>query len=258
MQIMITDSHCHLASGRFTDDERAGIISNAVEAGVHRIVTLATCLEEVPKNLNLANHRGVRAAIGIHPCEVHNAPDDAVEMLSRHVTDPRVCAIGETGLDYFHQAPDGWDEGAFRKRQQDFLRQHFELAADTGLNVVIHTRDREGSASFDDALRIYTGFSETVRAVFHCFISGWEMAERVTCERRAGFLRRRGDFQKIGTGEGNRKALPGGKLHAGDRFPLPCAGAGARQTQRTGLHHAHRAGGGRTSARILGGTRRTY
>ena len=176
---MITDSHCHLASGRFTDGERAGIIRNAVDAGVHRMVTLATCLGDVPMNLKLANDTHVRAAIGIHPCDVHNAPDDAVEILSQYVDDPRVCAIGETGLDYFHPAPEGWDEDAYRKRQQDFLRQHFELAASAGLNVVIHTRDKEGSGSFEDAFAIYCGFSEKVRAVFHCFIAGWEPLERV-------------------------------------------------------------------------------
>jgi len=176
---MITDSHCHLASGRFSDEERAGIIRNAVDAGVHRMVTLATCLGDVPVNLELANDTHVRAAIGIHPCDVHNAPDDAVEILSQYVDDPRVCAIGETGLDYFHPAPEGWDEDAYRKRQQDFLRQHFELAASAGLNVVIHTRDKEGSGSFEDAFAIYCGFSEKVRAVFHCFIAGWEPLERV-------------------------------------------------------------------------------
>lgn len=178
-RIMITDSHCHLGSGRFTDEERGGIIRNAVDAGVHRMVTLATCLGDVQKNLVLANDQHVRAAIGIHPCDVHSAPDDALEILSQHVSDPRVCAIGETGLDYFHPAPDGWSEASFRKRQQDFLSQHFELAAKAGLNVVIHTRDKEGTASFEDALAIYGEFSEKVRAVFHCFISGWDLAERV-------------------------------------------------------------------------------
>lgn len=176
---MITDSHCHLASERFTDGERAQIIQNAVEAGVERMVTLATCLEDLPKNLELANNTRVHAAIGIHPCDVHNAPDDAVEIISKYVSDPRVCAIGETGLDYFHPSPDGWSEVDFRNRQQNFLRQHFELAADSGLNVVIHTRDMEGCASFEDAFSIYEDFSDKVRAVFHCFVSGWDLAKRI-------------------------------------------------------------------------------
>ncbi len=179
---MITDSHCHLASGRFSDEERASIIRAALDSGVRRMVTLATCLADVPKNLELANHQHVRAAIGIHPCDVHDAPDDAVEILSRIVDDRRVRAIGETGLDYFHPAPEGWSEEDFRKRQRQFLRMHFELAEKSGLGVVIHTRDKEGRSSFEDALDIYKGFSKNVRAVFHCFISEWEQAERVIAE----------------------------------------------------------------------------
>ena len=176
---MITDSHCHLASSRFSDEERGEIISRAVEAGVHRMVTLSTCLEDVVKNLELANDPRILATVGIHPCDVHNAPDDAVEQLAAYVDDPRVCAIGETGLDYFHPAPDGWEEEAYRERQRDFLRRHFELAASAGLNVVIHTRDKEGRGSFEDAFAIYNWYSDRVRAVFHCFISEWELAERV-------------------------------------------------------------------------------
>ncbi len=176
---MITDSHCHLASERFSDEERGALIDRAEEAGVHRLVTLATSLDDVEKNLELARDPRVKAAIGIHPCEVHEAPDDAVALLSAHAGDLRVCAIGETGLDYFHPAPEGWAEGDYRARQRDFLKQHFELAASAGLNVVIHTRDREGNASFDDALDVYQDYSTRVRAVFHCFIAGWSLAERV-------------------------------------------------------------------------------
>jgi len=179
---MITDSHCHVASSRFTDEERAEIIQRAVDAGVHRMITLSTCLEDVGKNLELANDARVMATVGIHPCDVHNAPDDAVAHLAAYVADPRVCAIGETGLDYFHPAPDGWEEEAYRQRQRDFLERHFELAASAGLNVVIHTRDKEGRGSFEDAFAIYKAHSDRVRAVFHCFISEWELAERVIAE----------------------------------------------------------------------------
>ncbi|MFM2197816.1 MAG: hypothetical protein RLZZ505_1248 [Verrucomicrobiota bacterium] len=176
---MITDSHCHLASTRFGDDERHEIIRRATDAGVRRMVTLATCLEDLPLNLELANNPHVSAAIGIHPCDVHKAPDDAVGRLAAFAGDPRVCALGETGLDYFHPTPDGWVDAEFRKRQRDFLIQHFELAASASLNVVIHTRDREGRASFEDALHIYSDFATRVRAVFHCFVSEWELADQV-------------------------------------------------------------------------------
>lgn len=179
---MITDSHCHLASHRYSHEDLEQLIFRARSAGVTRMVTLSTSLGDVGRNLEIASHDGIAAAIGIHPCDVHHAPDDAISKLSAFVTDERVGAIGETGLDYYHPAPEGWSETDFRRRQLDFLDQHFGLAAAAGLNVVIHTRDREGSQSFDDALDIYRGYSGQVRAVFHCFISSWELAEKVLKE----------------------------------------------------------------------------
>lgn len=179
---MITDSHCHLGSHRYADQDLNEIIARAKSAGVHRMVTLATSLGDVSKNLEIAKQAGISAAIGIHPCDVHHAPEDVIEKLSEYVSDDRVCAIGETGLDYYHPAPDDWSDSDFRSRQRDLLEQHFELAARSGLNIVIHTRDLEGSQSFDDSLYIYRKYSDRVRAVFHCFISSWELAERVIAE----------------------------------------------------------------------------
>jgi TatD DNase family protein len=176
---MLTDSHCHLASHRFPPDETADLILRAHDAGISRLVTLATCLDDVEPNLSIATSPSVHACIGIHPCDVHHAPDDATDKLSQYVSDPRVCAIGETGLDYYHAAPDGWEEEAFRTRQRKFLHEHFQLAAQAGLNLVIHTRDRVGQASFDDALKIYEEYHQHVRAVFHCFISTATNARRV-------------------------------------------------------------------------------
>lgn len=176
---MLVDSHCHLASQRFSDGETAGLLARAAAENVRRIVTLATSLDDIAANLRAAENSRVNACLGIHPCEVHHAPDDAVEKIAALVADPRVCGIGETGLDYFHPAPDGWAETDFRHRQQQFLRQHFELAAAARLPVVIHTRDCEATASFDDALRIFRDFHSSVRAVFHCYIGGIADAERV-------------------------------------------------------------------------------
>ncbi len=176
---MLTDSHCHLASHRFSTEEIPDLLARARDAEVSRMITLATSLEDVQANLTFAENPAVHACIGIHPCDVHHAPDDATARLAAFAGDPRVCAIGETGLDYYHPAPEGWDEETFRERQRNFLRQHFELAAAAGLNVVIHTRDREGHASFEDALAIYGDYQNSTRAVFHCFIGPWENAKRV-------------------------------------------------------------------------------
>jgi TatD DNase family protein len=176
---MLTDSHSHLASHRFQPEEIPDLLERARAAGVHRLVTLATSLADLAANLTHAENPMVHACIGIHPCDVHHAPDDAVSQLAAFTGDSRVCAIGETGLDYYHPAPDEWDDDAFRARQRDFLRQHFELAVKSGLNVVIHTRDQTGHASFEDALAIYRDYHDSVRAVFHCFIGPWGNAERV-------------------------------------------------------------------------------
>ncbi|MDB6079596.1 MAG: hypothetical protein JWO82_3343 [Akkermansiaceae bacterium] len=177
---MLIDSHCHLASHRFDAAEVPDLIRRAREAGVTRLVSLATSLSDVEDNLRIAaRYEEVSVCIGIHPCSVHEEPDNAVAQLSAHAADPRVCGIGETGLDYYHPAPDGWEEAAYHERQRDFLKAHFEMAVATGLNVVIHTRDRSGDASFQDALAIYRLYAERVSAVFHCYIGDAENARKV-------------------------------------------------------------------------------
>ena len=177
---MFTDSHCHLASHKFPSEDVPALIERANQAGVTRLISLATSLEDIDANLAIATeHSEVHCCIGIHPCDVHHAPDDVIARLRPHLSDPRVCAIGETGLDYFHPAPDGWNENDFRARQRALLDAHFLLAAENGLNVVIHTRDRSGDASLQDALSIYRKHAAVVRAVFHCFISTPENARTV-------------------------------------------------------------------------------
>jgi TatD DNase family protein len=177
---MLIDSHCHLASHRFAEDELDAIIARATAAGVKGMVSLATCLEDIEANLLIAERfPQVRVCLGIHPCDVHHAPDDAIEKIASYVDDPRVIAIGETGLDYYHPAPEGWDETLFHERQRSFLDQHFQLAARSGLGIVIHTRDRSGTASFDDAIALYQRYASQVRALFHCFIGNQHQAQQV-------------------------------------------------------------------------------
>lgn len=167
---MLTDSHCHLASHKFSKNELEEIITRAHEHGVNRMVTLATNLEDCQDNLSIAEtYPAVFACIGIHPCDAHETPDDYLIALESHARHPRCVAIGETGLDYFHPAPDGWSDENYRERQRKFLHQHFELAAKLEKNIVIHTRDQSGDASLQDAIAIYSEYADRVRAVFHCF-----------------------------------------------------------------------------------------
>ncbi|MEO1857773.1 MAG: TatD family hydrolase [Rubritalea sp.] len=178
--IPITDSHCHLASHKFSHSELEQIILNAKGAGIHRMVTLATSLDDAPSNIAICEtFPQVFCAIGIHPCDVHASPDDYLNQLREFARHPKCVAIGETGLDYFHPAPEGWTKENYHKRQRDFLRQHFKLAKELGKNVVIHTRDKSGYQSLHDSLDIYQEFSSEVRAVFHCFLGPWENAHRI-------------------------------------------------------------------------------
>lgn len=177
---MLTDSHCHLGSHKFSGEELEELLARARGVGVARFVTLATNLDDIPVNLALAERfPDVFACVGIHPCDVAETPDDFLPALREFAGHPRVAALGETGLDYFHPAPGDWSDEDYHRRQRDFLTRHFELAAELSLNVVIHTRDRSGDASFTDALEIYRPFANRVRAVFHCFPGPFAQAERV-------------------------------------------------------------------------------
>ena len=176
----MTDSHCHLGSYKFDPKEIPTIIANAKELGITRMITLATGEDDLEKNLKIAqNHPEIYTCLGIHPCDVHETRDDFETLLTPLLNEPKVAAVGETGLDYFHPAPEGWTEDSYHSRQRDFLRRHFQLARKHNLNLVMHTRDQSGTASFDDALAIYQEFHQDVRAVFHCFPSEMAQAQKV-------------------------------------------------------------------------------
>lgn len=175
-----TDSHCHLASYKFASTELQEIVDRASDHGIHRMITLATSLEDIPEHTAITERfSNVYSALGIHPCDVHQTPDDYLSTLKDLAKHPKCKAIGETGLDYFHPAPEGWTDADYHARQRSFLRQHFQLAAELGKNIVIHTRDKTGKQSLDDAVDIYREFANDVQAVFHCFLGPWENASAI-------------------------------------------------------------------------------
>jgi TatD DNase family protein len=183
----LTDTHCHLDFPDY-DADRATVIANAKAAGVSRLITIGTNLETSRHALKLAaQHPGVFATVGIHPNEVEETPDDAYDQLKEMAQQPGVVAIGECGLDY-HYLPSKVEkknfgaieaatlastgesmaltmaDGANKNRQDAFFRMQLDLAADLGLNVVVHQRD-----SWEDCLRVLEDYRGKVRTVFHCF-----------------------------------------------------------------------------------------
>ena len=177
---MIIDSHCHLVSSKFPEEEIPSLIERAHDNGVTQLVTLATHLGDCAQNLTIAEaYETVFTCVAIHPCDVIDSTDAFIPALRDFAKHEKCVAIGETGLDYFHPAPEGWTEQKYHQRQRDFLEQHFALAAELGKNIVIHTRDKKGTASLDDALLIYAKWADRVQAVFHCFLGPLENATRI-------------------------------------------------------------------------------
>jgi TatD DNase family protein len=171
---MLIDTHAHLDYTDY-DPDRAEVIARATEAGVTEIISIGTRIDSSTRALELAeNFPNIWATVGIHPCDIDSAPDDAVERLRALGQSRRVVAIGEIGLDY-HRLPENPAEAEANKQRQALLfRQQLELAVELGLNAVIHQRD-----SWEDTLHILAEFTGKVRGVFHCFGGILEQAREV-------------------------------------------------------------------------------
>jgi len=160
---MLVDSHCHLDFAKAED--RAGIITRARGAGVRTLLTISTKLHEFPVVRAIAEgDPDIWCSVGVHPheAEVEPAAAAALVELAQH---PKVVGIGETGLDFYY-------EHSPRERQTQVFRSHLVAARETGLPVIVHTRDA-------DPETIAVLEEEKPEAgVIHCFSTGRELAER--------------------------------------------------------------------------------
>lgn len=176
---MLTDTHAHLASRQFSDD-LPNVIQRADEAGVTRIISIGTDLEDNRRNLEITDQfDNVFVTLGVHPTSVHEITDndwlDQIRIWSEH---SKVVAIGEIGLDYFHPPQDGSSTENWRDRQEQFFRAQLDLAADLHLPAVIHQRDKNGENQCQtDLLKIISDYENRVKAVFHCFTGTLEQAQ---------------------------------------------------------------------------------
>jgi TatD DNase family protein len=163
------DTHAHLDFPDFAED-LAATIGRASAVGISKLITIGTDFESSRRALALAReYPQVYAVVGWHPSHVTSAPDDVRPELRELAREPKVVAIGETGLDY-HRVPegDGGLEGAsareYRMRQRRLFDQQMEVAMELGLNCVVHQRD-----SFDDVVAAMRPFAGALGGVFHCF-----------------------------------------------------------------------------------------
>ena len=165
---MFYDTHAHLDYPDFAPDFDA-LLDRARAAGITKIISIGTNLESSRKAIALAEqHANLYAVAGWHPCEAMDAPADLRDELLALAKHPKVVALGETGLDYYRlpskESGVPADDEVYKQRQAELFHQHLEVAAETGLNLVIHQR-----ASFADTLAQLAPFADRVRGVFHCF-----------------------------------------------------------------------------------------
>lgn len=164
-----TDTHAHLDFPDFATDLDA-VVERATAAGIHRIISIGITSESSRRAVALAGRfPGVYAAVGWHPCHAGEAPDDVRPGLRELAGHPKVVAIGECGLDHYRlpgadAAKSPADDEVYKAKQRVVFQQQLEVAAEAGLNVVVHQR-----AAFAETLAMLAPFRGRVRGVFHCF-----------------------------------------------------------------------------------------
>jgi TatD DNase family protein len=161
---MMIDSHAHLEMEEF-DDDRDAVLGRAVAAGLTAIVTVGTTIPDCEKAVELARlHPLVYAAVGIHPHEVKGIEAGTYDVLRVLAQQEKVVAIGEIGLDFFH-------DHSPRAVQLRRFAEQLDLALELDLPVIIH--DREAHA---ETLRILQQRRGRLRGVLHCFSGNEQMA----------------------------------------------------------------------------------
>ena len=166
---MLIDSHCHLQYRGLVEDQQA-VLDRARAAGVGGFLNISTRRSEWDAVVATASREpDVWASVGIHPHEADQHADLGADALREATRHPKVIAIGETGLDYYYDKSD-------RQVQRDLFRVHIGVARETGLPLVIHTRDAE-----DDTLAILEDEKGKgdFPALIHCFTASAEFGRRV-------------------------------------------------------------------------------
>lgn len=173
------DTHSHLGYPEFSADLQQ-VIERAQAAGITKIISIGIDWVSSKRAIQLAEQfSSVYAVVGWHPTCAMEAPEDLRPELRKLASHPKVVAIGETGLDFFRmpsQQPGGTpqDDERYKRKQAEIFEQQMEVAAEMGLNCVIHQR-----ASFAETLEQARPFAGKVRGVFHCFAGTVEEMQQV-------------------------------------------------------------------------------
>ncbi len=163
---MIIDSHCHLDFPEFAP-ERDAVVARAREAGLRRIVTISTRVERYDEVRRVAEaYDDVYFTVGTHPHQAHLEPEASAARLVALAAHEKCVGIGEAGLDYhYDKAP--------RDLAARVFRTHIAAARESGLPVVIHTRDADADMAAILASEMGQGHFS---ALLHCFTAGVDLA----------------------------------------------------------------------------------
>ena len=165
---MLIDSHCHLDFPELASDE-SGVLSRARTAGVAGMLTIGTRLDQFERVRAIAErHANVWCSVGVHPHEAKEEGQSAPDRLVAAASHPKVIGIGETGLDFYY-------EHSPREEQAISFRAHIAASRQTGLPLIVHTRDADAETS--DILEEEHG-KGMFPGLIHCFSSGPEVARR--------------------------------------------------------------------------------
>ncbi len=161
---MIFDTHAHYDDEQF-DADRDELLWSMEENGVGAIVNVSASYESCSRVVEMAQrYPFLYAAVGVHPDETGGLNEEKFARLKELCAEEKVVAVGEIGLDYY------WDTEPRKVQKKWFIRQ-LELARETGLPVMIHSRDAAA-----DTLEIIKEYGRGLRGVIHCFSYSLEMA----------------------------------------------------------------------------------
>lgn len=159
--MQLIDTHCHIHSADYKLDREVAY-QNAISTGVSKLICVGTDVSDSKLAIEFANtHDGVFASVGVHPHEAKYGIDG----LKKLVTQDKVIAIGEIGLDYFYNHSE-------RQAQIDIFEQQLIVASDANLPVIFHVRE-----AFDDFWPIIDKFPG-IKGVLHSFTDSQENAEK--------------------------------------------------------------------------------
>ena len=167
--MMIFDSHAHYDDEAFLED-REQLLGSLEKNGIGKVVNVGASMETSRASIDLAKkYDYIYASVGVHPSEVEELTLEKINELKEYSGFDKVVAIGEIGLDYYYPTPD-------RKLQKEWFYKQLDLAVETNLPVIIHSR--EAAADTMNILKEYK--DKITKGVIHCYSYGVQMAKEFT------------------------------------------------------------------------------